>query len=1436
MRMCVSAATAVMASVAIAVPCAHPGGQEEQTVFVREKAGCCWQDGLLIGDGRTGALGYAPAGLEWTINRNDVLDSRVCTCDYVPHEEVMRCVATNRGHSVSFLGALESPRIRKYPDMGDQLTLSLSAAQLKVRFWGGLGWAMPSVPSTRQALDTRTGELVESLHSPKMALSAVSFVERSRDVMVVSLEDVADPSRIAHVELSRPEDVRTDSLPFAWREADGVIAFSQRLPGGETCAVAMSAPSKAKVLGRTASVQMRCGGSAVFLAVRTTCDAADPVMAAIAAVQDAVNDGLAALRAANRTWWGNFWREGARARFGSDPAVEREWNYAVYALASQFGGAPMPALNGLAYGPLDGAHGGVASNCYVHDQNVQIPMMPFFPLGHAKFVTAFVKTYMNGMGELERRTKEAFGAEGAYLPLNMNQFCREHPVAEYRYTLCGGAYSGLVLAQAWWYTHDETILEEIYPLLKKLILFYTSTMTRDEKGTYHFLWSVPPEIFTGTKDELATIACLKPCLETAVEAASRFKCDDRELALWKDILAHYPKFARQSTGCWWGGPEIPDDHYMYGGHLFYPFFPSEADADVETAKRTLDYHRDYAVEVSYETEEPHPVHEWSALYSGIAKVRIFGGDRGWRTVRDFYEWFSKPNGLFSHNPIILTRLTREDVRANLAKAPKLVRRDCNGDVGERGRGGPDDLAYSVDCKAFVAPVLEGAAAFLLLSSEALCQSWGGEIRIFPSVQADFTGSFENFRVHGGYVVSAKMDKGRVIDFSLKGMKPGDRVNVRCPMDPDFVAQPCPSSGACGSLKMKGAGESCLWTFDVSSDAPVVRHGAEKLRDFLERKCPSGCDEGVRRVVIAVAPERDPLTSRIAVTDGEVRVTGATPRETLQGCYRLMDELEAGERPVFRKGTRTYTRMFSPRMVHSGYEIEKYTDEHMDEIARAGLDAILVYVNNPPDGTRNGRADFPALVKRAAVHGLDVYAYADFYWNPLLMNPCDPGAEENYDEVFGSIAKNAPGLKGIVCVGESCYFPKRGNLPPKFGAGRPDRSNSCKPTLDWAEFLRLVTKVTRKYSPGFDVVFWTYNWCGKPEADRVALLEAIPTNVTVHVTFEMGAPAYVKDGVEFHVDDYSITEPGPGTTFVSEAEVCARRGIPLTAMSNTGGRTWDFGGMPFEPVPYVWMERFRRLRAARSRWGLKGLMDSHHYGFVPNFIADLAKVAFTCELGDREITEALRALAVREFGSSCADEGLATWKEWSEAFEWHSARAYDQYGPLRLGSTYPLLRPDEPFPPSPRPVYEFVNGRRNGNGWLYLNPRYRCPDDVCEGRIRTDARELALLESGNARLASLLGKVPADKVASVKRMLGYGRYMAAAVRTLWNVRRYRLACLAKDDAERHRILDDEDSNVRSLIPWVENDSRLGFEPSMRYVTDSFMLKWKLGLLSAARGGK
>ena len=225
------------------------------TVFVREKAGRIWQDGLFVGDGRTGAIAYAPSGLEWTINRNDVFDSRVWKCRYVPHGEVMKCVATNEGKSVAFLTRAERPNTEGFSDSGDKLTQSLSAAQLKVRFWPGLGWNMPAIPPVRQELDTRTGELRSSLKSPRMTPETLTVIERSRDVMAVDLRDPNAPRCSAIVELTRPDDVRLADLAFSWSENDGVVTFTQKLPGGETYAVAMSAPAKPTFIGRTAVIR-----------------------------------------------------------------------------------------------------------------------------------------------------------------------------------------------------------------------------------------------------------------------------------------------------------------------------------------------------------------------------------------------------------------------------------------------------------------------------------------------------------------------------------------------------------------------------------------------------------------------------------------------------------------------------------------------------------------------------------------------------------------------------------------------------------------------------------------------------------------------------------------------------------------------------------------------------------------------------------------------------------------------------------------------------------------------------------------------------------------------------------------------------------------------------------------------------------------------------
>jgi len=641
-----------------------------------------------------------------------------------------------------------------------------------------------------------------------------------------------------------------------------------------------------------------------------------------------------------------------------------------------------------------------------------------------------------------------------------------------------------------------------------------------------------------------------------------------------------------------------------------------------------------------------------------------------------------------------------------------------------------------------------------------------------------------------------------------------------------------------------------WTIVPASDDPVLMHGVRDLKDYFEKsmgvqvKIGSGSDKNT--ITVGVAPEKNNLTSRITAGPGFIRITGATAREAAQGCYRLEDLMNPRGLPAVEHGERTFTRLFSPRMTHSGWELEQFPNEYLDHIAHAGMDAILIFIREPPNMTRNGPIDLPEVVRNAAEYGIDVYVYPHVHTQAAECHPADPGAREFYDNLYGSIVKYAPGIRGMVFVGESVAFPSRdpgmGGYWWKHQPGAK-HLNGFYPCTDWPEWLCLVRDVTRQYNPDLDLLFWTYNWFWAPEKERLALLENIPTDITLHVTYEMGDTPIEKCGIPTWVSDYSITTSGPGTVFASEAGVAAKRGIRLSSMTNTGGMTWDCGVIPYVPAPYKWEDRFRTLRESRKKWGLVSLMDSHHYGFTPSFISDLAKACFTEEFDmEKDFGKALAEAAERDFGRENVPYILDAWKDWSDAIYWHSAHGCDQYGPLRNGPVYPFTLPGVPLPDPIRPNYEYNNGIRHGSGWMYVQKTYSYPPEHLAGSIEMTEREWKLLASGNMKMRAALNFVRPEKYDAAKRMLGIGEFLYHTVRTLCNVKKYyRNGLEAKKDgadraalvAEMRAILDDEELNVRETIPFVEEDSRLGWEPTMLYTTDRENLEWKLDQLKDAR---
>ena len=747
--------------------------------WVRRPAGRDWRDGMLIGNADLGAMASAPEHLEWVLNKIDVFDPSVepaMLAKRLPYEELRRRIDGMKIKNSLFLAQEEDA-----PRSAGPQRQTVSAAILKLRFWEGIGWAAPAIPETVSRLDLFDGILHEEMCAHGFHPSVASFIPRQGSTLCLRCREADHPGRVHILELLRPADHRLEE-PELRREGD-LCGFVQRLPGGELhYAVVMRViplePGADKIAvtagGRSVTLTQH-GDADVLISVKSSLSCDDPFAAACAELNAADPD---ALETEHRRRWHDYW-DNACADFGKYREVQKYFTFGLYEIASTFGGAPMPGLNGLSYGPLDERNAGVGTQGYCHDQNSQIPSMAFMPLNRVDLIEGLCRTYLNVRDTLAAETKKLFGCDGIFLPLALNQLGWEAPSRSYRCTFCGSAYTGLILCWAWRYSRDRELLaRSLYPLLRELVIYCAAMMKPDENGVYHFDWSVPPEIFTFTRDECATVSMLKVCLATAAEAADLLGCDRELAAHWREILAHYPPVCLTPDGAFWCGPDVPFDHYFFGGHLWYPFFPAAICEDPEAVRQTIRLVESAAVERSFADTENrwHYNHEWSAFLNTCAKLR--SGDRkgGWSAMMRFLELFAKENGLFSHDPVLIgdPETSEENEKRNRRKIG-AARKFCDGrPLTDDNPEVPHPLCVTSnpDAKKLAPSLPEGSSAFLFMAAETLLQSHGGILRLFPGVPENFTGSFRKFLAEGGWEVSASMRSGKVRSVTITPRETG----------------------------------------------------------------------------------------------------------------------------------------------------------------------------------------------------------------------------------------------------------------------------------------------------------------------------------------------------------------------------------------------------------------------------------------------------------------------------------------------------------------------------------------------------------------------------------------------------------------------------------------------------------------------------------------
>ena len=645
-----------------------------------------------------------------------------------------------------------------------------------------------------------------------------------------------------------------------------------------------------------------------------------------------------------------------------------------------------------------------------------------------------------------------------------------------------------------------------------------------------------------------------------------------------------------------------------------------------------------------------------------------------------------------------------------------------------------------------------------------------------------------------------------------------------------------------------------WSIVIPANAGrVIDCAAKDLQDYfrvsmninlpLVEKAPKG-----KAIVLSVKADKKKVkrSYKFEVSATKVAITGTDPEGVGQGCYFIEDLMNLRSAPFLEKQSIFREPVFSPRMTHSGWGLDQFPDSHLNAIAHAGFDSVLLFVK-APNLTTHGFMDFNDLIDRCEKYGLGVYFYS---YLPSHKSPDDPDADEFFDNSYGAVFKESPKAKGLILVGESCGFPSKDprtngldrKNPPKtaIADGRP--YPGFFPCSDYPDWLNAVKKAVYKYNPDADIVFWTYNWGRAPEKERIELINALPSDVSLEATFEMFDTITKYPNHQMVQPDYSITSPGPGCYFKSEAIAAKKRNLRLYTMANTAGRTWDFGVIPYVPAPFQWFRRFNAMLDAHENWGLTGVMDSHHYGWSPSEICECAKWSFWKPAVNLE--EMLLKIAERDFGKDAAKDVVKAWKYWSTAMDSYTPGFDDQAGPLRVGPSYPFIFHPVLYPHTEHNmVFPTYPQSPVGANWVHTmyRPEHIYQMSNCGRRVHEDIRimgeALKTWEKGNEIMRKALTKVPAEKQEKANKTAGVGFFCCNAIHTMVNTKKwwvlnkkleveYDFVKAGKLLDEMNEILLDEEKNVRNTIPLVEADSRLGWEASMDYMCDRWHLEWKL----------
>ncbi len=506
-------------------------------------------------------------------------------------------------------------------------------------------------------------------------------------------------------------------------------------------------------------------GGLLAVAILSHHDADEPLPEALKLVREPDVD---ALRTSHEAWWREWWR--ASWLTVPDALLENLWYAEMYKLGSSSrpGGLPI-TLQGL--WTSDGVMPPWRGDYHL-DMNVQETYWPVYASNHLDAGLPLYETFSECLPRWREECEKFFGFAGLWSGCAI-AYDGSHVHGYHGVEFWPG--NAAWLAHHYWlhwlYSRDEQFLRDhALPIMRGTMETYMGLLEEDEDGTLHLPLGYSPEWGEGSVERYAPdpncdIALIRWLGESLLEATAYLDESDPDRVRWQKTLRNLTDYPTDDTGL-----KVTADDELFESHRHHSHLMAIHPLGT----------------LSREDEEENPLIQrsvshwiemgtgkwtgWAFPWGSLIASRAGLGNMAWDMLQR-YRAFIMPNTLH-----------------------------VNGDW----------RAFGHSRARYTPMTLEAGFAAAAAIMEMLVQSWGGTIRLFPTVPDRWGDAyFEDLRAEGGFLVSARLSGGEVARARITS-EAGEACTLRNPWPDSDVTVRGPSG------EQTLSGDDLMWETEAGA--------------------------------------------------------------------------------------------------------------------------------------------------------------------------------------------------------------------------------------------------------------------------------------------------------------------------------------------------------------------------------------------------------------------------------------------------------------------------------------------------------------------------------------------------------------------------------------------------------------------------------------------